>query len=138
MPHGDTHDALKRCRVLIVEDEYFIANDLARALQFRGAEIIGPVSQLHDAQQQVAEDGFDVAVIDINLGGELAYVIADELQIQQIPFVFATGYEVETIPSRFGQVGRWVKPFELDAIINDIGRLCEIAAGRRKAAPLLP
>jgi len=55
------------CRVLIVEDEYFLADDLKKALQSEGAEIIGPISELPEAIIQVDQDRFDAAVIDINL-----------------------------------------------------------------------
>jgi len=55
------------CRVLIVEDEYFLADDLKKALQSEGAEIIGPISELPEAIIQIDQDRFDAAVIDINL-----------------------------------------------------------------------
>jgi len=49
-----------RCRVLIVEDEYFLANDLAKALSASGAQVVGPIADLEEAVAQVGQGGFDV------------------------------------------------------------------------------
>jgi DNA-binding response OmpR family regulator len=83
---------LQGCRVLIVEDEYFLADDLARAFRAHGAEVIGPTAERSEAKSRLDYDGFDVAVIDIMLRDEAAYPIADELVSQGIPFGFATGF----------------------------------------------
>ncbi|MGY8684066.1 hypothetical protein Q2941_40850 [Bradyrhizobium sp. UFLA05-153] len=54
---------------MVVEDEYFLAADLAECLQSEGAEIVGPICEFAEALAQVNKDGFDAAVIDINLRG---------------------------------------------------------------------
>src|SRR5689334_13333496 len=54
---------IEACRVLVVEDEYFLAADLELALQSEGAEIVGPIYELSEALNQVAQGGFDVAVL---------------------------------------------------------------------------
>jgi len=113
----------RACRVLIVEDEYFLATDLEESLRSEGAEIVGPVCELSQALAQVNEDGFDAAVIDINLRGQSAYPIADKLIEQHIPFVFATGYSQEALPSRFWEVKRFEKPYDAPAIAKHVVRL---------------
>jgi DNA-binding NtrC family response regulator len=115
---------LAGCRVLILEDEYFIAHDLEQGLKSLGAKIVGPIADLSEAQEQVGRDDFDVGVIDINLHDEMAYPIADELIQRRIPFVFVTGYGAEVIPERFRDVIRWEKPFEIPKLVAEIGRLC--------------
>jgi hypothetical protein len=55
-------------------------------------------------------NGFDVAIIDVNLQDELAYPIADELMRQRIPLMFATGYGADIIPARFRDV---IRSFEI-------------------------
>jgi hypothetical protein len=57
----------------------------------------------------VRHDRFDVAVIDINLRGDSAYPIADELIRLRKPFVFPTGHGPDSIPDRFRHVQRWKK-----------------------------
>jgi hypothetical protein len=59
------------CRVLIVEDEYFLANDLERALRLEGAQIICPISELSEAIKQVEKDAFDAAMARVIFCGRL-------------------------------------------------------------------
>ena len=108
------------CRVLIVEDEYYIATDLEESLRSEGAEIVGPIYELSRALTQIEKDGFDAAVIDINLRGQSAYPIADNLIEQRIPFVFVTGYCQEVIPSRFWEVKRFEKPYVASVIAKHV------------------
>ena len=56
-------------RILIVEDEYFIAADLKRALAEAGAIVVGPAGTLASAQALV-DDDIDLALLDVNLDGE--------------------------------------------------------------------
>lgn len=78
----------------------------------------------------VDRDGFDVAVIDINLHDELAYPIAEELERQAIPFVFATGYSAGVIPHRYRHITRWEKPYERALIVDGLLPLCAAAKCR--------
>lgn len=111
-------------RVLIVEDEYYLAADLEVALRSENADVVGPICDLSDALREIDKGRFDAAVIDINLQGELSYDLADELRSRGIPFVFATGYSPEDIPSRFSDVLRFEKPFESACIAKRILQLC--------------
>ena len=121
-------EAPKSHRVLIVEDEYYLAADLELALRTEGAEVVGPICTLSDAFFQLAGSHFDAAVIDINLQDERAYGLADELRRQRIPFVFATGYSQEAIPSRFSDVTRFEKPYDAVGIARHVVQLCARAA----------
>jgi CheY-like chemotaxis protein len=115
---------LAGCRVLVLEDEYYIAADLEAALSSAGAEVVGTIGELSKALEQVAHDAFDIAVVDINLRGESAYMIAHELQRLRIPFVFATVYGAKDIPARFRDVPVWRKPYEMKGLVADVARLC--------------
>jgi len=117
-------DCLRGCRVLVLEDEYLLADDLKQALTLRGAAVVGPIGNLAEASEQVGRDGFDVAVIDVNLNGKTAYAIADQSDCKGIPFVFTTGYSKEVIPARFRNVIRWEKPYNPEQIICDVAKLC--------------
>lgn len=71
---------LKGCRVLVVEDEFFQAKDLARTLSEAGAVPVGPVPSFRDAVEALdRNDVIDAAVLDINLRGQIAYEVADVL-----------------------------------------------------------
>ena len=114
-------------RVLVVEDEFFIADDLARALTALGAEVVGPVPTRDEALEELSGAGrIDLAVLDINLRGEPVFPVADALAASGVPFVFATGYEEATVPERFRHVPRWEKPFNPDALAR---ALPQLAAG---------
>lgn len=128
----DRSQYLKGCRILILEDEYFIANDLERALKAQGVKVIGPFAKLSEAMRQVARDEIDAVVMDVNLRDESAYSVSDELARQHIPFIFATGYSAKTIPNRFRHVTRWEKPYDVTDVVNDLARLCEPAASNRE------
>jgi CheY-like chemotaxis protein len=109
--------ALSGRRVLVVEDEYFIADDLARALARLGADVVGPVPTRAEAESLLASaERIDLAVLDINLKGETVFPLADLLIERSVPFLFATGYGEATIPDRYRQVPRWEKPFPPEAL----------------------
>jgi DNA-binding NtrC family response regulator len=116
--------ALDGCRVLVVEDEYILADDLKKELEVHGAKVVGPIGNLGVAQDQVSRDHFDVAVIDVKLGNKLAWSIADELMQQNIPFGFVTGYGADAIPERFQHIMRWEKPWDMSKLTGDVGLLC--------------
>jgi CheY-like chemotaxis protein len=106
-------------RLLVVEDEYFLADDLAKALRAEGAEVIGPASNVDAALDPLDEtEGLDGAVVDINLQGEKAYPVADALIERAIPFMFATGYDQATIPARYGDVPRCQKPANAVTVVR--------------------
>jgi CheY-like chemotaxis protein len=83
-------------RVLVVEDDYLLAIDLVGTLQSAGAEAVGPASSVAEALDML-DPPPDVASLDIELGDETSFPIADELARRGIPFVFVTG-SAHTIP----------------------------------------
>lgn len=81
-------------RILLVEDEYLIAQVMEDWLRGAGASVVGPVSSVGQALGMVEEHAgsLDGAVLDVNLGrGETAYPIADKLNELGVPYMFATG-----------------------------------------------
>ena len=116
--------ALAGWRVLVVEDEYVLAERLAQSLRQFGAKVIGPIGNLSDAMRQIETGGFEIAVIDLNLQGEMAFPLASKLQQQGIPYVFATGYEREAVPPEFASVTHWEKPFDEDMLVDSLTHEC--------------
>jgi CheY-like chemotaxis protein len=104
--------ALRDLRILVVEDEYLIAMSLADALQNAGSVVVGPVPSVDKAIQKIeSEPHIDAAVVDVNLGGVLAYAVADMLIARKIPFVFTSGYEDNVLRNRYAQVKNCPKPY---------------------------
>lgn len=115
-------------RLLVVEDEYFIAEDIRAILERHGAIVIGPVGELAEARDILAcEDRIDAAVLDINLHGETVFPLADVLRARGVPFVFATGYSEAAIPSSYGDVPRWEKPYDYDDLVDALPSLVSMA-----------
>jgi hypothetical protein len=108
---------LKGKSILLVEDEYFLVQDMAQAFLAAGAGIVGPAATVADALRLVvASTRVDGAVLDINLRGEMVYPLADVLAARGIPFVFATGYDRESIPNRFEDHLRCEKPVRVEKV----------------------
>ncbi|SFU71508.1 Response regulator receiver domain-containing protein [Methylobacterium sp. 174MFSha1.1] len=105
-----------RLRVLVVEDEYFIADDISRALIRHGAEVVGPVPTVQQARALLDSQALDLAVLDINLRGELVYPLVAELSRRGVPMVFATGYDAAAIPADYEAIPSWSKPFDYNAL----------------------
>ncbi len=103
---------LRDRRILIVEDEYLIAMSLQDALETAGSVVVGPVSSVEKAIKTIdSEPHLDAAVLDVNLGGVLAYPVADLLIARKIPFVFTSGYEDNVLRSRYAQIKNCPKPY---------------------------
>ncbi|WP_426954459.1 response regulator [Muricoccus radiodurans] len=125
---ADTLSPLAGRRVLVVEDEYFLADDLANALQQSGAEVLGPVPTPSQALALLTKGAPpDAAVLDVNLRGEMIYPVADALRDRGVPFVFATGYDQTAIPTAYQAVPHWEKPHNPRELIR---ALSSLLAGR--------
>ncbi|MEH3048410.1 response regulator [Sphingomonas adhaesiva] len=111
-------------RILIVEDEYFIASDLKRALGDQDAVVLGPVGSLDAGLAAVAAaEPIDLAVLDVNLDGAESYPIADRLAELGVPFMFVTGYDDWAMPRAYRDTPRLAKPFPPGAVVRAIERL---------------
>ena len=99
-------------RILVVEDEYWLAAEIAHALEEEGAEILGPAGTMAQAQDLLEQQRPDCAVLDINLHGEMAFSIAEHLQQAEVPFAIASGYDGLALPPSLARVPRLQKPFD--------------------------
>lgn len=112
-------DSLTGAAVLIVEDEFYLADDLAAALTEAGARVLGPFGRVEDAQRLIESgQAVDLAILDIDLVGERVFPVADRLRALGAPFLFATGYDPEIIPDRLSDVPRMEKPVTAAAVMR--------------------
>jgi CheY-like chemotaxis protein len=105
-------------RILIVEDEYLLATDLADFLQDHGAGVVGPVGNVPAALGLVQRERLDGAVLDINLRNELVYPVADALLERGVPVVFCTGYEELLMRRDLVGLPRCRKPVDHAALLQ--------------------
>ena len=125
--HMTRQDAQKPTRrILVVEDEPFIAMGLEQLLPRLGYEVVGVATHLREALEKAEAGGFDLAVLDVNLGGELSYRVADVLLAKAVPFILCTAYP-DVAFGRYIHVPVLQKPFEKKAL----ARAIEEASARR-------
>jgi PAS domain S-box-containing protein len=103
-------------RVMIVEDEALVAMALRESLDELGFSVVGPFNRISEAMVALRNNRIDAAVLDVNLGGELIYPLADVLVADHVPFVFITGYGAEEIEPRYAHVAILQKPIEAGAL----------------------
>lgn len=102
--------------VLIVEDEYFLADETRRKLEKLGAVVVGPTGNVQDALELIKTSPVDAAILDVHLGDEFVFPVAEELESRDIAFVFATSYDPSIIPVKFTGFALCEKPTELGKI----------------------
>jgi len=110
-------------RVLVVEDESLIAMLVEDGLETLGYEVVGPVGTVDAALRIVEQTPFDLALLDINLGGKQSFPIAEALESRGIPYVFLTGYDRSSLPLAFQHRFGLQKPFRMSALQQALEKL---------------
>ena len=100
-------------RVLIVEDRYLIASEMAEEVRRLGAEVVGPSPSVARARELIESGAPDVALLDINLDGEEVFPVAEQLAAHGVPFVFLTGYDADVLPDVWRDRPRVDKPVDV-------------------------
>ena len=103
-------------RVLVVEDEALVGIMIQECLTELGFQIVGPVCTASDALQAAKDGAFDAAILDINLGDGMVYQVAEILSRRHVPFVFVTGYDADSVDSRFRHIPVLQKPVEREML----------------------
>lgn len=125
---------LKGRKILVVEDEYLVADDLASLLREANAEVIGPASSLPKAMRLASDtELIDAAVLDINLRGVDVFPLVDELRMRGIPLMFLTGYGENNIPPDYAAVARFEKPMGAAHVVEGLRALLEARASSSSA-----
>lgn len=119
----DLDSPLDNKTILIVEDRYLLADDLCRLFKKQGAKVLGPVAEVQAAEKLCHQASIDLAVLDIDLKGEMIFEVAALLEESGIPFVFATGMSRSTLPERWSNrpfVGKPVSARRLLAVTGEL------------------
>lgn len=114
---------LQGIKVLVVEDEFLVATLIEDMLESAGCIVCGPVPRLAEALEAASREVCDAAVLDINLGGERIYPVADILTRRNLPFIFVTGYGANTLPSAYAACPRLHKPFKRADLLAALSNL---------------
>ena len=116
--------------VFVVEDEALVALNLEDMLDELGCRIIGPAMRMDKAEQMIdGEFAADVAILDVNIGGQKVFPLASKLIERGVPVVFATGYGQAGRPEDFHHLPILQKPYT----IEDVASGLESAVNRGQA-----
>lgn len=111
----------KSLRVLVVEDSFMIVNLLELVFNDFGWTMVGPATRVPKALALIETESFDVALLDVNLDGEMSWSVAAALQARGIPFVLSTGYEIgRLLPEALTGSNFIRKPYKFDELENSI------------------
>jgi len=113
---------LSQAKILVVEDEYFLASDLAEAINGAGATVIGPTGRLEDAKELVRTEELNMAVLDVNLRGEMVFELLDDLIARKVPILLATGYSRAALPVQYRACHLVEKPYSIPDILSEISQ----------------
>lgn len=122
-PEGPAAQVDARCRILILEDEFLLADDVARILVRAGASVVGPFATESAALEALAGQAPALAVLDIDLGAGPSFDLARVLRGRSIPFCFLTGYDEARFPEDLRDVPRLQKPIGEAELLAAIRRL---------------
>lgn len=106
--------------VLIVEDNFLIAQELRSMILDAGGKVLGPVSSAHMAAQFLEDiEGIDVAILDVRLAdNSTCFPIANELKTLGVPFVIASAYDPSILPQELKTTAYLQKPFMADDLVS--------------------
>lgn len=112
--------SLSGLSVLVVEDEYAVAEFVSQELIDAGAHIVGPAGTLVDAHRYLDSEQVDVGLLDVNLRGEMIFPFLQALDQRSIPYALVTGYDDSTIPKAHLDTPRLMKPVEMEHVVSTL------------------
>jgi CheY-like chemotaxis protein len=117
-------DVLQGRSILVVEDEPVTALGLTSLLERAGASVVGPASSVANAQARMADHRIDVALMDVNLGGDTrVFALADALAAMRVPFAFVSGHPRTLMPPHLHDRPFVAKPFSEGEILALLKKL---------------
>lgn len=116
-------DGLQGLRILVVEDEFLVATLIQDYLENAGCVVSGPIPRLAEAVVAAKVDACDAAVLDVNLGGQRVFPVAEILSRRRIPFVFVTGYGAGSLPGEHRGRPTLRKPFKGKELVSTVSHL---------------
>jgi CheY-like chemotaxis protein len=120
----DSSGQLRGCSVLVIEDQFLLAEDLQRLLHEAGADVVGPFSDPGSAIAAAKQEKPTCALVDINLGEGPDFEAAEALLGLGAPVVFVTGYGAEVVPAALSHIRHIRKPAQREEILAAVEAAC--------------
>jgi CheY-like chemotaxis protein len=118
MSHSFEGQSINGLRLFVVEDEALVAMLLEDTLAELGCIVVDLAASVQDALGRLIDTVADGAVLDVNIGGEKVFPVADALAERGIPFVFATGYGRAGLDHRYPAATVLTKPYSPEELAN--------------------
>ncbi len=112
-------------KILVVDDEPLIAMMIADWLAEQGLETLGPAHSVAQALALLESEAADAAILDISLGNDDSYEVAEALSARNIPFAFATGHGADALAEHYTDVVTVSKPFDFEIVRSVVAKLLE-------------
>ena len=110
-------------RIIIIEDEPLIAENLRADLVDAGFEIVGVASRIDEAMQLIEETECDATILDANLAGTSSAPVAAALTERKIPCVVLSGYARDQLAPEFSKAFYVQKPYRVHQLTADLATL---------------
>jgi DNA-binding response OmpR family regulator len=123
-------------QILVVEDENWLAMELAWLVQEAGYAVLGPERSVAEAQKVLGRVKIDLALLDIRLGGETVFPITEMLEAMGVPFIFITG-NPDLLPAEYSERPFLAKPWTTTTLLSLIPQVLDAkdhpnATGQRR------
>ncbi len=107
----DATDTLRGLNVLVVEDNGLLCCVLEETLREAGCEVVGPYARLPEAMEAAMSEHIDIALLDINVRGQLVSPVAEQLRARGVPFLLTSAYQPQDLPRALQSAAQLRKPY---------------------------
>ncbi len=112
--------------VVLVEDETMVSFLIEEMLEQLGAASVRHAARLEAGLALVESKLPSLAILDVNIGGETVFAIAEKLDAAKIPFVFITGYGREGVHGRWANYEVLQKPLTVQEFEQGLRRALKL------------
>jgi CheY-like chemotaxis protein len=123
-------DKLHGLCILVVEDEYLVADVLVQLIKLYGGTVAGPVATEEEALAILDETAVDCALLDVKLADGLCVALAEALAQRGIHVTLTTGYSISGIPEELRHLPIFTKPIDLGALVEHLANCRRSIGGR--------
>lgn len=119
----DAKSQTMKPRVLVVEDEFFIAQEIADELAAANIEVLGPCPTVQKALALLDNNHCDAAILDVSLRNENSMAVVQALNDRGIAFIVLTGFSQAQLPQEIASAPVLTKPLNAQALIRELQRI---------------
>lgn len=119
----DAQSQTMKPRVLVVEDEFFIAQEIADELAAANIEVLGPCPTVQKALALLDNNHCDAAILDVSLRNENSMAVVQALNDRGIAFIVLTGFSQAQLPREIAGAPVLTKPLNAQALIRELQRI---------------